>query len=560
MSGMMAVSLKIFAYNVHAYIGRFMVREWTYAMMPLLGIGLTVIIVSVFFKGVLERGVPSVLYAIAQKSGIMKRVNTYVHVITSGITVGFGGSAGLEAPIVATGSAIGSNVGRILRLNYNERILILASGAAAGIAAAFNAPIAGVMFAIEVLLPEAIVSHFVTLLISSAIGALCSKIILNEDILFNFVLRQSFDYANVPLYIVLGVICGFFSLYYAKVTHWVEHLFSGIKEKWLKVMIGGFILMGLTSLFPSLFGEGYISVKAIANGNAFSLIDHPLWERWGRTDEMLLIFVGCVIFLKVFATSITLSSGGNGGNFAPSLFMGAYLGFFFAHGLNTLKWFKLPESNFTIVGMAGILSGVMYTPITAIFLIAEVTNGYELLIPLMIVSSASFFVAKHFEPYSMDTKKMAEKGTIFTTDRDHNTLTQLKLLRMVEGDVQKVQPQQTLRDLVEAIKSSRRNLFAVVDEDNLFQGVIVIDDIKEIMFNQEMYDWVLVQDLMSSPPETIQVQETMEEVMRKFEKTKSWNLPVLDGDKYVGIVSKSSIFNEYRKVITHHQDLYPNDH
>lgn len=382
-SGLVAVLLKTLVHYFQHWIKEIPVSNLAYLLFPAIGLIITVFIVRHFFGGQIEKGIAMVLKAIARKSSFIPLNHTYLHVLTSSITVGLGGSVGLEAPIVATGSAVGSNVSRISDLNYQERTLLIACGAAAGISAVFNAPIAGVIFAVEVLLVETIVSYFIPLIISSVVGALCSKIILAESSLFNFVLKQTFDYKNVPFYILLGVFAGFISLYYALVFKNTEkRINKSNMNGYMKAAIGGIMLLVIYFVLPPLFGEGYNSVKLVANASFDTFSDNTtlfsrLGEHWG-----IIAFTALIVLFKPIAAGITIGAGGNGGNFAPSLFAGAYLGFFFSKLLNSTPWIKIPVGNFSLVGMAGVLSGVMYCPLTAIFLIAEITNGYELFIGL----------------------------------------------------------------------------------------------------------------------------------------------------------------------------------
>lgn len=471
----------------------------------------------------------------------------YAQILTSSLTVGFGGSAGLEAPIVITGAAFGTNYSRTFHLNYKERTLLLACGIAAGIGAAFNAPIAGVLFAIEVLLIDISISAFTPLIISAATGALISKILLNDDLLLSFQLQQPFNYNNVPFYILLGLLAGVLSVYHSRAFSKIESLFSKSPNKiYLNAAIGGISLALLLFIFPSLFGEGYQSIKILAKQQPQNLLNKSLFLDYKSNEWFVLTFVGLLIFVKAIATALTLGSGGNGGNFAPSLFVGSYLGFFLSRCLNMLHLTNLPESNFTIVGMAGILSGIYHAPLTAIFLIAEITGGYILMIPLMIVSSISYAISKYFEPFSMDTKKLGQSGKIFTYDRDHNILTTIKISNLIETNFQKISPSDTLGDLVEIISKSKRNIFPITDNENKLLGIIILDNIRDIMFKNEMYSKVTAMELMTVPPATISSTQTMETVMKKFDETGAWNLPVVDNGQYIGFISKSSVFTSYR--------------
>lgn len=557
-SGLIAVLLKTFVHYLQHWIQEIPVNFLGYLLFPALGLLITVFIIRHFFGGYIERGIAMVLKAIAVKSSFIPSSHTYLHVITSSVTVGLGGSVGLEAPIVATGSAVGSNLSRISDLNYQERTLLIACGAAAGIAAVFNAPIAGVIFAVEVLLAETIVSYFIPLIISSVVGALCSKIILQESSLFNFVLKQTFDYKNVPYYILLGVLAGFVSLYYARLFKGTEkRIHSWNMNVYLKAISGGALLLIIYFVFPPLFGEGYGSVKLVANGALNTFTDNTtlfskLGNNWG-----IIAFTALIVLFKPIAAGITIGSGGNGGNFAPSLFVGSYMGFVFSKIVNSTPWIKIPEGNFSLVGMAGVLSGVMYSPLTAIFLIAEITNGYELFIPLMLVSSISFFIVKTYEPYSMETKKLALEGQIFTYKKEKNILTSITLNSMLQDTYDSISMDKKLKDLIEIIKKSEKNIFAVSDSKGRFAGIIELNDIKQKLFQSELFDKVSVKSLMRKPAAVLLLDQDMHTVMEKFDVTQSWYLPVLDKDKkFIGFISKTKLFNKYREILSAQVDLY----
>ena len=557
-SGLVAVLLKTLVHYLQHWIAAIPFSRFSYLLFPVIGLLLCVFIIRQFFGGEIQKGIAMVLKAIARKSSFIPLNHTYLHVITSSITVGLGGSAGLEAPIVATGSAVGSNLGRISDLNYQERTLMIACGAAAGISAVFNAPIAGVIFAIEVLLAETVVSYFIPLIIASVVGVLCSKIILAEASLFNFVLKQNFDYKNIPWYILLGIFAGFISLYYSKAYKAVEgKLHQSKKNAYKKAIIGGVLLIALYFLLPPLFGEGYDSIKTVANGTLETFTDNSrvfslLNNNWG-----LIAFTASIILFKPVAAAITIGSGGNGGNFAPSLFTGSYLGFFFSKLLNNFPWAKIPEGNFSLVGMAGVLSGVMYCPLTAIFLIAEITNGYELFIPLMVVSSISFFIVKSYEPFSMDTKKLALEGQIFTHKKEKNILTSISLEEMITDDYKTISIDKKLKDLVEIIKNSERNIFAVIDDKERFVGIIELNDVKQKIFQPDRFGSVSIRSLMKRPSAILQQGQDMHTVMEKFDITQSWYLPVLNKErKFIGFISKTKLFSKYREILSQQVDLY----
>ncbi|MEP7110040.1 MAG: chloride channel protein [Ferruginibacter sp.] len=557
-SGMMAVLLKTTVHRIQHLIENMPVSRFAYLFFPLLGLLSTVFVISYFFKGHIEKGIAIVLRAIARKSSFIPLNHSYLHVVTSSITVGLGGSVGLEAPIIATGSAIGSNLARISNLNYQERTLLIACGAAAGISAVFNAPIAGVIFAIEILLTETVISYFIPLIISSVIGALCSKIILSESQLFNFILKQTFDYENVPYYILLGIFAGFISLYYARTYKRVEiKLHESKRNRYGKAIFSGVVLAMIYFILPPLFGEGYSSVNLLANGTFNRFQDNTTLFSYLNENWSLVVFTAFIMLMKPVAAAITIGGGGNGGNFAPSLFTGAYLGFFFSRLLNTTTLTKIPEGNFSLVGMAGVLSGVMYCPLTAIFLIAEITNGYELFIPLMIVSSISFFIAKSYEPFSMEIKKLAFQREIFTHEKERNILTSISLEEMLQDHYDTIEPDKKLGDLVKLIQRSEKNIFAVVDTKNRFSGIIELNDIKQKLFQPDLFNRISIKSLMKAPTAILYLDQNMHIVMDKFDDTHSWYLPVLNREnKFAGFVSKTKVFDKYREILASQGDLY----
>jgi CIC family chloride channel protein len=552
-AGLAAVVLKLFVHYIRLYLIERPIFShnvtWLYIIMPMIGLLITVFIIHRFFKGNINKGVDRILFAIARKSSFLPFAQMYSHIITGGLTVGFGGSSGLESPIVSTGSAIGSNYARRYKLNYKERTLLLAAGAAGGIAGAFNAPIAGILFALEVLLVGINITAFIPLLIASASGALVSKIILEEGILLNFQLKQPFDYRNVPLYIVLGILSGLVSIYHMGVFDWISTQFKKIKSVYLRALTGGIILALIFLVFPNLFGEGYDSIKSLANMNFGSLYRDSLVEKYISNTSTFLLFVLFTLFLKAVAVGATLGSGGNGGNFAPSLMVGAYVGFAFAIIVKMLGFDDAPVTNFILVGMAGTLCGVFHAPLTAIFLIAEITGGYELIIPLMIVSSISYIVVKYFHPESSDIRKLKKRGTIVSEDRDTTILGKIDINSLIEHDFIPLRPDENLGSIVDKIKSSRRNIFPVVNKNNKLVGIISLDNIRQEMFNQELYDNVLAKELMQKPETKIIGTDDIFAIMKKFDESGQWNLPVTIKGEYAGFLSKSSILTTYRNAL-----------
>src|SRR3989339_1314702 len=513
---------------------------------PLLGIILSVAVVQLFFNGKMTTGLSNVIYTILRKSSDIPRRDLLSHIFTSGITIGLGGSAGLEAPIVVTGAAIGSNAAKEVRFNYQTRTLLLACGSAAGISAIFNSPIAGVIFAFEVLLPEFSIASFIPLLIASASSAVLSKFLYSGQLFY--LVTEGWHLYAIPYYIVLGILCGLISLYMIKSTFLLEDWIGKFKKPYLKATVGGIILCVLIFLLPPLYGEGYSTVVDLLKGNQFGLLDGSYFNFLGDINLSLLFVLALIILFKVIATSFTLGSGGNGGIIAPSLFTGAITGFFLAKLFSYLGIVELNHANFLVVGMAGILSGVLHAPLTGIFLIAEITGGYTLIVPLMIVTALSFFISKYFHPHSIYTTALAEKGIKFRSEKEKYFNQQLKVSDLVESDFIIIRPGTTLKELVKKIPLTKRNLFPVVDEKKKLIGVITLDDIREVMLDFEAHNVILVDDIMSSNFKAINLNEDINKAIEIFEETQVWNLAVTNEDEYVGFISKSNIFNKYISV------------
>ncbi len=548
LSSLAAIVLKFCVHSIGTWVTYYAnnyEQFFLFTLFPAMGIALTVIYVHYVLKGNFKRGSAEISYAIARKSSEIPANQIYSHVVTSALTVGFGGSLGLESPMVSTGSAIGSNYGKFFHLSYKDRTVLLACGAAAGIAAAFNSPVAGVLFAIEVLLTEVTVAAFIPIIISAASGALLSKIILAEGITLSFSLQQPFDYHNVPYYLVLGILAGVVSLYYARVLEKIEIMFGSIKSHIKKIALGGLLLSLLLVLFPPLFGEGYESIKLLANLQTSEITRSSILHQFIHNDFSLLLFLGALVLIKVVAVAITLGSGGNGGNFGPSLFVGAYTGFTFAKLINLTGLAHIPETNFTLVAMAGILSGVFYAPLCAIFLIAEITGGYGLIIPLMIVAALSITVVRYFEPLSMEGRKLSRLLKVSIDDRDKYLLSKLDLKQLLETNFSAVKPDDSLLLLVRVISISRRNSFPVVVKDGKLVGVVHLDNIRDLIFNTKIYNTTFVKELMTEP-NAVDVDDSLHNILKKFDETKQWNLPVVKDKVYIGFLSKARILSEYR--------------
>ena len=549
-SAFAVIVLKSFAHSVFSfatYINGILKLSFINSVLPIVGILLTIFVVKKVLGGTIEKGTSQILYAVAKKSSIIPKKQMYAQIVTSSLTVGLGGSAGLESPIVITGAAFGSNYAQRYKLSYKDRTLLIGCGVAAGIAAAFNAPIAGVLFAIEVLLVDVSIAAFTPIMIAAATGALVSVIVLDETILLNFKQQQTFNYHNIPYYALLGLFTGFVAVYYSRNFQKIEHFFGRIKlSPYKKGLFGALLLAIIIFVFPTLFGEGYESIKTLSENDPGQLLENTLFSDFRNNSWILLLLVGATMLLKVFATGITLGSGGNGGNFAPSLFLGSYAGFFFSKLINLSGFTKLPISNFTMVGMAGILSGLFHAPLTAIFLIAEITGGYDLMIPLMIVSSISFAISKRFEKHSMDVKNLVRKGNAFTSNKDTNILSTLDINKIIQTDYLTVNPDGNLEKLVEMISHSDQVVFAVVDEHQELLGVIYFNAIREIIFSSFKVKYTPIKEIMQEPKEIIYPTDSMETVMNKFESSKIAYLPVIKNGKYYGFISKSAALEAYR--------------
>ena len=515
---------------------------------PLIGVALTVIVINLLFNGNLARGTSYVLLAIARKGSRISAKEIYGHPITTALTVGLGGSAGIEAPIVQTGAAIGSTISSYFPIGYKERTLLLACGAAAGIGAAFNAPIAGVLLALEVLLVDITVSAFIPLLIAGATGALCSNILSGDEILLSFPQITEFDYRNIFFYIGLGVFCGLSSAYYIRSFIVVQnHLKFIVKNEVARILVGCTILGTAILFFPALYGEGMNAIRSLSYNKPFELFNSeiiPLQYISSPLTIALLVF--SLVLLKPLVTGLTIGAGGTGGNFAPSLFVGACLGFAMAIFFHALGFDQVPVMNFCLVGMAGSLAGIFHSPLTAIFLIAELTGGYGLMIPLIAVSAISSGISKYLNPASLDETILNQKLSGFAFDKDVQVLSHLDVKSFIETDFGTVKSGMMLREFVQVIAHSTRNVFPVLNEQGGLDGIISLENIREKMFDQTLYDKVTVDQLMQPPVVKVTPDENMASIMEKFDKHNVWNIPIESDGIYMGFISRSKIFSSYR--------------
>jgi CIC family chloride channel protein len=552
LSAFAAAFLKNAIHYTRVFLTRDMIREsgsYMYFVYPLLGIFFTVLFVRFVVKDNISHGISRVLYAISKKRSKIKGHNSWSSLIASTLTIGFGGSVGAEAPIVLTGSAIGSTIGRSFKLNYRNITLLVGCGAAGAVSGIFKAPIAGILFTLEILMLDLTISSIVPLLISSVTAAIVAYFLMGDKVLFNFTIVESFNIVNIPWYILLGIVSGSISLYFSRTTLFLERNIERIKNIYIRLVLGGILLGGLVYLFPPFYGEGYDTIMALLQGNVDSVLGNSFF-RSSESFTVIMLFMAGLILLKVFASSLTNGSGGVGGIFAPTLFLGGITGFFVAEMLRRYLNVDLPDNRFVLVGMAGLMAGVMHAPLTAIFLIAEITGGYNLLIPLIITSTVAFITTRSFEKHSIYHVQLAERGELITHDKDKAVLIVMDWRKEIETDLLTVRGSDTLGDLIMKISKSKRNLFPVVDKYNILEGVVSLDDVREIMFQSDLYDTTYIRDLMTIPPSYIDKKESLETVMDTFRKTGAWNLPVLDDGYYVGFISKSRIYTTYRELLT----------
>lgn len=550
-SGLAAVILLELVHSIQRFLTDDFYTEYAnflYIVYPLIGISAAYLVGRYFFNDIGGHGIPDVLFNISKNHSLIPRVKTYSRVITSALTVGFGGSVGLEAPMVVTGSAIGSNMGSLMHLNAKKRTLLIGCGAAGAISAIFGAPIGAVIFAIEVILMEISTASFIPLLIASVTGSLTSMILIGDESLFNFDLKDTFIAAHMPYYLLLGIICGLVSLYFTKMVRSTEKFLGNLGNQSMRLLYGGAFLGFMVFFFPPIYGEGYSTLNMLIEGSTDQILDKSPFFSISEKPWFVLLFLGFIILLKPIASAVTIGAGGSGGIFAPSLYVGGILGFVFAYSKNMLGFhIPLPLAHFTLVAMCGVMSGVQHAPLSAIFLIAEITGGYELFVPLMFVSAISFITTTYFQKDSLYKLQLKDQGKVLPESKDQELLELIDLTHVIERDLLPIHPDSTLRELINLVKISKRNIFPVVDEYKSLKGIITLDDIRDIMFDPEKQDTVHIRDLMHSPPEILLSTENMQKAMDKFERSGAWNLPVIENGKYQGFVSKSRIFNAYRK-------------
>jgi len=529
-------------------------ENFLYFALPAVGILLTVLYVKFVIRDPVGHGVPSILYAISRNNGIIKRHNTFSSIISSTLTVGFGGSVGLEGPSVFTGAAIGSNVAQALRLGYKDMVLLMALACSGALAAIFKSPIAAIVFSVEVIMIDLTMASVIPLLIASVTAVLTSYFFLGSAVLYPFEIQQMLLMKHIPYYILLGIFAGMTSVYFTRIYIFVENQFRKIRRWWMKWVIGGTVMGVLVFFFPSLFGEGYEAINTCLKGDYSPLFaESPFYIFRDQMSWVFIMFI-LVLFFKVIATAVTFGAGGVGGIFAPSLFMGVFAGLFFAELIRFSGLAILPEANFAMVGMGGLIAGVLHAPLTGIFMVAEITGGYGQIVPLMIVCTLSYATVKLFVPNSVYTHQLAKRGELITHDKDKSVMSMMRVDKLIEKDFLPVNVNARLRELIRVISESNRNIYPVVDENNNFEGFIRLDDIRNIIFKPDLYDQVEVASLMVKPVTWVEPDDSMDVVAQKFMDYDKYNLPVLKDGKYVGFISRANVFANYRKIVKQFSD------
>ncbi|WP_430935721.1 chloride channel protein [Saccharicrinis sp. 156] len=520
--------------------------EWLYLVAPGVGILLAVLFIKYIVRRPVRHGIPNVLYAISKNQGQMNRHNMISSVIASSFTVGFGGSVGLEGPTVSTGAAIGANLGQALHLNYRQITLLLGCACAGAMSAIFKAPIAAIVFALEVIMLDLTLTSLVPLLLCSASAVVVSYLFLGQEVVYPFNIEHTYTLKELFFYVLLGLGCGLVATYFTRMYKYIERLFEKIQSDWNRLIFGAISLGILMIFFPHLFGEGYEVINGALKGELFYLHDVGIFAHMNDTFINFVIIMTLTIGVKVIATSVTFGSGGVGGIFAPTLFMGANTGVLFASLINRFNWVELPIKNFALIGMAGLIAGVLHAPLTGLFLIADLSGGYSMFLPLMITATISYVTAKSFEEHSVYTHQLAKRKELLTHDKDHNIMTLMEVNKLIETDFAIISPDANLGDLVKVVSKAHRNLFPVVDDEGMLKGMVKMDDIREIIFKPEKYEEVKVKDLMYMPEYFISPDDSMEDLVEIFRKSARFNVAVIDKGKYRGFISRANAFTAYR--------------
>jgi len=517
-----------------------------YFIFPIIGLVLVYYIKKKIIKKEIGHGISTTLHAVSKKNGIIEKYKMYASLITAPITVGFGGSAGLQGPAVSTGAALGSYVAQLFHMNEKTRMLLIGCATAGAMSSMFKAPVAAIIFAVEIFSLDLAFASLVPLLLASVAAVITSYFFFEKDALFGFKLVDAFQIKDIFYYVILGIGTGVASVYFSKIYFRITNFFKRIKKPIHKLIIGGLAIGIMLYLIPPLYGEGYGLINNLLNGNtAEALKDIPykvdLSNIW-----IVIGFLFLIALFKAIAMATTFAAGGVGGIFIPTLFMGSALGNVFAKVINTLGG-RVSESNFTLIGMAGLMAGVLHAPLTAIFLIAEITGGYELFVPLMLVAAISFAFTKYFIANSIYTTELAAKGELITHNKDKNVLMMMKIDKLIEKNFKAVNPDMLLGEmLTRVVAKSTRNIFPVINKEKQFLGIVLLDDIRSFMFDTQMYNSITAETFIKSAPEIIFYNDSVEEIMQKFKTSNAWNLPVIKDEKYVGFISKSKLLTAYR--------------
>ena len=551
LAGLAAVVIKKLAHGIRDLVlsVHFEYSDLLYFVYPAIGILLTILFCKFVLKKNVGHGIPGILYALAKNKGKVDKSSMWSSIITSSLTVGFGGSVGLEGPSVSTGASIGSNIGQLLKLDYRHIVLLIGMGGAAAVAAIFQAPITGVVFALEVLMIDLSLNALVPIIVSSFTAILTSYLFLGQAVEYPTTISEGFIPANAIFYIGLGVFAGLVSAYFLRVTFNVEKRFKQVDSPWKRFFVGATLLGLLIYLFPALYGEGYEAINSALRGDYSPIFGNPFFARFKGIDWVALILFAGIILLKAFATAFTFGAGGVGGTFAPALFLGAFSGLFFALTVNYLGIADLDPAKFALVGMSGLVAGMLHAPLTGIFLIAEITNGYALIVPLMIVSALAYAVNRLFFSHSVYTNSVAEQGVEVTHNKDKSILNMMVVNQLIETNFSTIDPNCTFSDLLPLISSSKRNIFPVVDKHGVFCGHVLFDDIRGILFDNSYYD-KSIQDFAVLPNYTINPEEPMAKIVKKFEESGKYNIPVIKNGQYLGYMSRANVYSAYRNMLS----------
>lgn len=556
LAGLAAVTLKNITFTLEGALDNLVVfsKNQLYFILPVVGLFLVYLFVKYISKKDVDHAIPSILFKLSKRSGLIERSKIYIPLITAPLTVGFGGSVGLLGPAIASGSAISSNLGKLFHVNQKTRTLLIGCAAAGAISSIFKSPIAAIIFAVEVFSLDLTFASLLPLLIASVASVITSYFFLGDDLLFNFNFSDKFEIKDTLFYIALGIGTGFASIYFTKMYFYIIKFFERFKSKLTKLLVGGLTIGIMLYFIPPLYGEGFGFINHLLAGNHLKAIGTTPFDHLNDNIWVIIALLVGITFFKAIAMTTTFAAGGAGGIFIPTMVMGSALGNVVAKTINNLGLgFNVSETNFTLIGMAGLIAGVLHAPLTAIFLIAEITGGYELFIPLMIAVSMSFIIKKNAIDFTIYTKELALKGELLTHDKDQSVLTLMSLDSVIETNFVTLKPTMTLGEMLhQGVAKSTRNLFPVINKDHLLVGIILLDDVREIMFNQTLYDTTFVEQLMHNAPDIIDYKtDSMKMVMSKFQDSNAWNLPVIKNGKYLGFVSKSKLLTAYRRKLIH---------